>query len=190
MKAGKLFVLSAPSGSGKSTILEHVISCNDNLEFSVSVTTRPKRENEIHGKDYFFVSKEEFENLISSKELLEWEEVYSGGFYGTLKPFIDEKLQAGKSIILDIDVKGALNVRDIYKHNCILVFIKVKDISTLRERLIKRNTDSIDKIEERLTKAEHELSFQNHFDFIVTNENIEDAREEVNKIFSTHLSKD
>jgi guanylate kinase len=187
MNTGKLFVLSAPSGSGKSTILEHIIAANNNFEFSISVTTRPKRANEINGKDYFFVSKQEFENLIFSNSLLEWEEVYNDVFYGTLKSFVDKKLKGGKNILLDIDVKGALNVKSIYKDKCTLIFIKVSDMGILKTRLINRNTDTREKIEERLEKAVHELSFQNHFDYIVTNDFLDEAVKYIERIVNQEL---
>lgn len=185
MKKGKLFVLSAPSGSGKSTLLNQIIPANKNLEFSISVTTRAKRINETNGKDYFFIDKEEFINLIKDGKLLEWEEVYNGIFYGTIKSVIDDKLKLGINVVLDIDVKGAMNIKEIYKENCTLIFIKVKDISTLRQRLLSRNTDSKFQIEERLTKAETELEFESYFDYTVINEDLNYSIQQLSRILLT-----
>ncbi|MCG8310387.1 MAG: guanylate kinase [Cytophagales bacterium] len=165
MDDGKAIIFSAPSGSGKTTIVRHLLKTRDYLSFSISATTRPRRtEREIHGKDYYFLSVEDFKTKIKNGEFAEWEEVYDGHFYGTLKSEIDRIWSLGKHVVFDVDVKGGLNLKKYFKHRALALFVRVKNLKVLEERLRHRNTESEENIKERLAKAEYELSFENGFD--------------------------
>ena len=165
MDKGKAIIFSAPSGSGKTTIVRHLLRTFDFLDFSISATTRPRRtEREIGGKDYYFLSIEDFKQKISNNEFVEWEEVYNGNYYGTLKSEIDRIWSLGKHVIFDVDVKGGLNLKKYFKSKALAVFVRVKDLNVLEERLKHRNTETEENINERLEKAEFELSFENGFD--------------------------
>ena len=165
MDKGKAIIFSAPSGSGKTTIVRHLLRTFDFLDFSISATTRPRRtEREIGGKDYYFLSSEDFKKKIANNEFVEWEEVYDGNYYGTLKSEIDRIWSLGKHVIFDVDVKGGLNLKKYFKSKALAVFVRVKDLNVLEERLKHRNTETEENINERLEKAEFELSFENGFD--------------------------
>lgn len=184
---GKLFVFSAPSGSGKTTIIKNVLDKFPELIFSVSFTTRKKRPSEIDGKDYFFISETEFKNKIENDEFLEWGKFF-GYYYGTLKSFIFENLNKGISIVLEVDVKGALNIKDVY-HDSILIFISPPSINELKIRLFNRKTESDEDFKKRIERAEMELNFRSKFDYDIINNDLENAKEEVNKIISKELKK-
>lgn len=185
---GKLIIFAAPSGSGKTTIVKHLLALGMNLSFSVSATTRPKRENEHHGKDYFFLTPEEFKQQIAAGAFLEWEEVYEGTFYGTLKTEVDKELQEGKNILFDVDVVGAINIKKIYGNQALALFIKPPSIEILKERLLIRNTESEHSLQRRIGKAEYELTFEDQFDITIINENIFDAQEEAKLIIENFIS--
>lgn len=178
MKQGKLIIFSAPSGAGKTTIVRHLLGQNLNLEFSVSATSRQKRHTETDGKDYYFLSPEEFRKKIENDEFLEWEEVYSGTFYGTLKSEVERIRANGQHVIFDLDVVGGSNIKKLYGDEALAVFIQPPSVDELRKRLISRSTDAPEIIEKRIAKAEYELTFASQFDRIIINENLEKAFKE------------
>ena len=183
MKKGKLIIISAPSGSGKSTIIGRIINDPDlKLEFSISATTRAPREGEIDGVHYHFITVEQFKEAIKNDALVEYEEVYPGRFYGTLKSEIERIQNNGKNVILDIDVKGGINVKRLYGDNALSVFIQPPSIEALRQRLISRATDPIEAINQRVGKAEYELSFKDQFDTVVVNDNLDKAVEHTRQL--------
>lgn len=177
---GKCLIFSAPSGSGKSTIVQWLTHEHPELDlvFSISATSRPPRGTERHGMEYFFLSPEEFKAKIEANEFLEYEEVYAGRYYGTLKAQVDEQLQRGKNVIFDIDIKGGINVKRIYGENALSLFIQPPSVEELRRRLISRGIDPADQIEVRLEKAEYELSFAPQFDRIIVNDKLDRAKAE------------
>lgn len=184
MKKGKAFIFSAPSGSGKTTIVKHLIENNADLGFSISACTRDRRgRNEVNGKDYYFLTPEEFKQKIDNDEFVEWEEVYAGNFYGTLKSEIDRIWAAGKHVIFDVDVKGGLNLKNYFKHRGLGIFVKVPSLDELKNRLNDRNTESEANISQRLFKAKFEMTFENKFDVILINENLEDSLIKAQNLF-------
>ncbi len=191
MTKGKLIIISAPSGCGKSTIIGELVKDNTlGLEFSISATTRPPRRGEQNGVNYYFLSLDQFQQAIANNELVEYEEVYPGGYYGTLKSEIERIRKDGKNVILDIDVKGGINVKNQFGNEAISVFIKPPCIDTLRHRLLSRGTDPIESINVRLEKAKYELSFAPQFDFEVVNDVLIDAINHTRDIISIFINKD
>lgn len=189
MGKGKIFVVSAPSGCGKSTIINAILDKGDiPLEFSVSATNRSPREGEINGVHYHFLSTPEFRQAVAQDRFIEWEEVYPGRFYGTLKDEVRKAVDQGKNIILDIDVKGAINVKKQFGSEALTLFILPPTIEHLRQRLIARGTDAPDIIEERVNKAEYELSFANQLDAQITNDNIDRAINETRSLITNFLN--
>ena len=179
MEKGKLLVFSAPSGSGKTTIVRHLLGKEDlNLEFSVSCTTREPRGEEVHGKDYYFISLETFKKHIKSEEFVEWEEVYRDNFYGTLKSEVERIWAKGKNVIFDIDVAGGLRIKKKFPTETLAVFVKPPSIDELKIRLKKRSTESDDKINMRIAKASVELATAPQFDTIIKNYDLDTAKEE------------
>ena len=176
----KLLIVSAPSGSGKSTIVNFLMTEHPEfkLAFSVSATSRPPRGKEQDGVDYYFLSAEEFRRHIEADDFLEYEEVYEGRFYGTLKSQVEEKLAAGMNVVFDVDVKGGINIKRYYGDRALSVFIQPPSIEALRERLIARNTDEMGQIEQRLAKAAYEMSFAPQFDRIIVNDDLDVAKQE------------
>lgn len=173
----KLVIISAPSGTGKSTIVSYI---QDNakdlrLKFSISATSRPPRGTEQDGREYYFMTAEEFVEKINKGEFVEFEEVYHGRFYGTLKSEVERIFSTGDNVIFDVDCEGGINIKNIYRDRAISIFIKPPNMDVLRERLVKRGTDSMQMIEERLSKAEKELSRAVYFDYCFENDNIEDC---------------
>lgn len=182
-KKGKLVVFSAPSGSGKTTIVRHLLSIEAlNLEFSISATSRQKRVEEIDGKDYYFLSAEDFKSKIKAEEFLEWEEVYRDNFYGTLKTEINRIWKIGKHVIFDIDVSGGLRIKRKFPDETLAIFVKPPSIDELKIRLKKRKTESDDKINMRVAKASAELATAPLFDVIIENDNLEKALKEAETI--------
>lgn len=183
MDNGKAIIFSAPSGSGKTTIVRHLLKTYDFLDFSISATTRPSRaEREINGKDYYFLSLEEFKQKIYNNELVEWEEVYDGNYYGTLKSEIERLWSLGKHVVFDVDVKGGLKLKEHFKEKALAIFVRVKDLNILEERLRHRNTESEDNIQKRLAKAEFEMTFENGFDKTLISDKLNQTLEESEKI--------
>ncbi|AQG81434.1 guanylate kinase [Spirosoma montaniterrae] len=171
---GKLIIFSAPSGSGKTTIVKHLLAGNANLGFSISACTRDRRgRSEENGKDYYFLTPEEFKQKIDNHEFVEWEEVYVGAFYGTLKSEIERLWAAGKHVLFDVDVKGGLKLKEYYGDKALAVFVKVPDEETLRQRLIGRGSETEESLSKRLFKVHFEMSFQNEFDVILVNDDLE-----------------
>ena len=179
MEKGKLIVFSAPSGSGKTTIVKHLLKQIDlNLEFSISATSRDKRGDEINGKDYYFLSTQEFIQHIKKDDFLEWEEVYRDNFYGTLKSEIERIWSLGKHVIFDIDVSGGLRIKRKFPEQTLSIFVKPPSIDELKIRLKKRKTESDDKINMRVAKASAELATAPLFDIIIENDRLNDALDE------------
>lgn len=174
---GKLIIVSAPSGAGKTTLVKHLLDSGLNLGFSVSATSRPKRTGETDGKDYFFLTAEQFREKIKNGDLLEWEEVYQGSYYGTLKTEVEKLLFAGKNVIFDVDVVGGLNIKKKYGDQALSVFISPPSIEVLQLRLTNRRTDNAATIAQRMEKARGELDFAPQFDFILVNDNLEAAKQ-------------
>ncbi|MFL1012407.1 guanylate kinase [Flavisericum labens] len=183
-KQGKLIVFSAPSGSGKTTIVRHLLGLDDlNLEFSISATSREKRGTEVNGKDYYFLSAQEFKSKIKNDEFLEWEEVYRDNFYGTLKTEVERIWEKGKNVIFDIDVSGGLRIKRKFPEETLAIFVKPPSIDELKIRLKKRKTESEDKINMRVAKASAELATAPLFDTIIINDDLENALKEAhNKV--------
>lgn len=183
-----MIVLTAPSGAGKTTIVRHLLHTFDNLAFSVSATTRQQREGETDGKDYYFLSEAEFRTKIEAGAFVEWEEVYKGQFYGTLKTEIERLWQAGKHIIFDIDVQGALSIKRHYPDETLTIFIKPPSEEVLFERLRQRNTETPENLRKRMDKASLELRFQNKCDQILVNDVLAEALAEAERIVKAFIN--
>jgi guanylate kinase len=186
---GKLIIFSAPSGAGKTTIVHHLLKKVPGLEFSISATTRKARGEEINGKDYYFISKEEFLHRIAKKHFVEFEEVYSGTFYGTLRTEIERIWQLGKTVIFDIDVEGGLHLKRKYEEQALAIFVQPPSLEVLKERLAGRGTDSKEKLAERFIKAEKELNYAPQFDIILKNYDLQTACKEAEDLVVNFLSK-
>lgn len=168
----KVIIFSAPSGSGKSTVVNHLLKKYPFLEFSISATSRAPRGQEQNGKEYFFFSTEEFERLISEDAFVEYEEVYKGSYYGTLKSEIERIWAKGHTILFDIDVKGGVNIKKIFGDAALAVFVKAPSVEELRSRLVGRGTDTPEAIEKRVAKAEEELTYEKYFDVVLVNDDL------------------
>ena len=174
MYNGKAIIFSAPSGSGKTTIVRHLLNSNDHLLFSISATTRPRRtDREVDGKDYYFLSINEFKTKIKANAFIEWEEVYNGNYYGTLKSEIDRIWNMGKHVVFDVDVKGGIKLKKYFQDNALAVFVRVNNLMVLEERLRHRNTESEESIRRRLEKAEYEISYEKEFDKTIISDKLE-----------------
>lgn len=180
MVKGKLLIVSAPSGSGKSTIVNYLMKEHPEfrLAFSVSATSRPPRGTEQNGVEYYFLSEEDFRRHIEADDFLEYEEVYEGRFYGTLKSQVEEKLAAGLNVVFDVDVKGGINIKRYYGSSALSIFIQPPSVEELRERLLRRATDDMKQIDERVAKAKYEMTFAPQFDRIIINDDLETAKQE------------
>ncbi len=187
--SGKLIIFSAPSGSGKSTIINYLLTQDLNLAFSISATSRLPRGEEQHGKEYYFLSPDEFRNRIANNEFLEYEEVYADRFYGTLKSEVDNCLAAGQNVLFDVDVVGGCNIKKFYGDQALSLFIQPPGIEELRRRLTGRGTDAPEVIESRIAKAEYELSFAPQFDKIIINDQLETAQQETLQTVREFLNK-
>ena len=183
----KLIIISAPSGAGKTTIVKHLLSSGLNLGFSVSACSRPRREGEKDGKDYYFLTADEFRQRISRGDLLEWQEVYPGSFYGTLRSEVDRLLKAGQSVIFDVDVVGGLNIKKIYGDQALAIFVKTPSFEVLKQRLVARSTDDQQSLSRRLDKAAWELTFAPGFDYTLINDNLETALNQAIEVVSDFL---
>ncbi len=187
MNRGKLIVVSAPSGAGKTTIVRTMMAKYPAMLFSVSATTRPQRAREKQGKDYFFLTKEEFERRIKAGELVEWEEIY-GNYYGTLKSEVDRALHNGRIMMFDIDVKGGLSIKQRYPDDTVLIFIKPPSVEALHRRLLDRKTEDEATVARRMTRVPMELEKGNEFQYQVVNDDLQTALAEVEKILTTHTN--
>lgn len=176
--AARLLIFSAPSGSGKTTLVHHLLRHFPNIQFSISATSRERRAYETDGKDYHFLTAELFREKIAAGEFVEWEEVYPGTFYGTLKSEVNRILAEGNSVIFDVDVQGGLTIKKQFGPKALAVFVKVASVEILRERLIGRNTESPEKLATRLAKAEEEMKFEKDFDVVIVNHELEAAKKE------------
>ena len=178
---GKIIILSAPSGTGKSTIIKYLMCHRPDLDlkFSISATSRKPREGEIHEREYYFLTEEEFRKKIDNKEFVEWEEVYAGTFYGTLVSEVERIVDHGHTLIMDIDVKGSLNMKKRFGRDALSIFILPPSVEELEERLKNRGTDTPDDVARRLAKAGYEMTFAPEFDAVVVNDSLEKAADEV-----------
>lgn len=172
---GKVIIFSAPSGAGKSTIVNYLLEKNLGLEFSISATCRAPRGKEIHGREYYFFSEEEFKQRIAADEFLEYEEVYPGCYYGTLQSEVERIWAKGHTVLFDVDVVGGLNIKKRFGDDALAVFIQPPSVEVLRHRLVGRGTDAPEKIEQRVAKAEYEMTFAKQFDTIVVNDDLQKA---------------
>lgn len=188
MPQGKAIIFSAPSGSGKTTIVRHLLKTYPFLGFSISATTRPPRPQEIHGKDYYFLTLEDFRQKIEKDEFAEYEQVYEGKYYGTLKTEIQRLWDSGKHVIFDVDVKGGLKLKSYFKEKALAVFVKAPSVEDLFKRLEARNTESAESLAQRIEKANFELSFEEQFDVTLINENLEKAYLEAEKLISNFIA--
>lgn len=184
---GKLIIFSAPSGAGKTTIVKHLLRKGFNLEFSISATSRDPRSNEVDGKDYYFLSADDFMAKVQNNEFLEWEEVYKGTCYGTLRSEVERIRNMGNNVIFDVDVVGGLNIKKYYGDDALAVFVQPPSVEELRGRLTNRSTETKEKIAMRVAKAEHELSYADQFDVIIVNDKLEEAFAEAEKIIGEFL---
>ncbi len=185
---GKLVIFSAPSGSGKSTIINYLMGQGLNLHFSISATSRPPRGAEQDGVEYYFLSPEEFRQRIANDDFLEYVEVYEGRFYGTLRSEVDRRLEAGENVVLDIDVVGAERIKSIYGKQALALFIQPPSIAALRSRLEGRGTDAPEVINDRIARAEFELTFAPKFDVVVVNDDLSTAQQEAEAIVRKFVS--
>lgn len=186
---GKVMIFSAPSGSGKSTVVHHLLSLHPEFEFSVSAASRAPRGEEKDGVDYWFISREEFERLIREDALVEWQQVYAGHYYGTLKREVERIWSKGHVILFDVDVKGGVNLKNYFGDAALSVFVKAPSVEELRRRLIGRRTDSPEEIEVRISKAEEEMTYADKFDYVLVNDNLEKALAEAEKVTDEFLQK-
>jgi guanylate kinase len=190
MQKGKLLVFSAPSGSGKTTIVRHLLAQEDlNLEFSISCATREPRGQEVDGKDYYFISWEEFKKHIKAEEFVEWEEVYTNNYYGTLKSEVERIWAKGKNVIFDIDVSGGLRIKSKFPQETLAVFVKPPSVDELKRRLKQRSTESDEKINMRIAKAHVELATAPQFDKIIKNYDLDVAKAEAYELVKEFIEK-
>jgi guanylate kinase len=188
MENGKAIIFSAPSGSGKTTIVRHLLRKNMGLEFSISATTRPKRgEREVDGKDYYFLTEEEFKHKAAKGDFVEWEEVYGGNYYGTLKSEVERLWAAGKHVLFDVDVKGGIKLKEYFEDQGLAVFVKVKNMEELEARLRHRNTETEENIKRRLAKAMYEMSFEEKFDITLVSDDLEKTLKKAEQLVSDFI---
>ncbi len=184
---GRLLIFAAPSGAGKSTLVQYVMSHGLNTHFSISTTTRAPRGTEQHGKEYYFVTTDQFNEHIRRGDFVEYEEVYTGRMYGTLRSEVESRLDAGQNVVFDVDVNGGMNIKRLYGDQALSIFIMPPSIDELRRRLIGRATDAPEVIDQRIERAEYEISQADRFDRIVVNDGLEQAKQEILKIVTDFL---
>ncbi len=188
--SNKVIIFSAPSGAGKSTIVNHLLGLHPELEFSISATSRAPRGQEKHGVEYYFFSAEDFRNMIAEDKFVEYEEVYAGSFYGTLKSEVERIWAKGHAIVFDIDVQGGVNLKRIFGEQAFSIFIQAPSVDILRERLVGRGTDTEEAIEKRVAKAASEMEFAaGKFDYVLVNDNLQTALTEAESIIADFLNK-
>lgn len=182
--SGKAIIFSAPSGSGKTTLVKHLLDQNPDLDFSISASTRDKRgRSEQDGKDYYFLSPEVFKQKIDANEFVEWEEVYEGNFYGTLKSEIQRIWNSGKNVIFDVDVKGGISLKKYFGPKALSIFVKVPSVEVLMERLKDRGTESEESLSRRLFKVKFEMSFEDKFDVVLLNDDLEESKKRAQQLY-------
>ena len=184
---GKSIILSAPSGSGKTTVVRHLLGAGLDLSFSVSVCSRPPRPGEVDGKDYYFISEQEFRNRITKSEFVEWEEVYPGHYYGTLKSELERIWSQRKHVIFDVDVVGSMTLKKTFGTNSLAIFVQAPSMEVLEKRLRERSTDTEEKIRTRIDKAESEMQYADRFDVILINDRLEDTLKKAEEIARAFL---
>ncbi|MFD2202379.1 guanylate kinase [Shivajiella indica] len=190
MSTGKAIIFSAPSGSGKTTIVRHLLGKFPNLGFSISASTRDKRgRTEENGKDYYFLTPEEFKKKIDEEAFIEWEEVYEGNFYGTLKEEIQRLWDEGKHVIFDVDVKGGVNLKKYFGDKALAIYVKVPSLEVLHERLRDRGTETDESLSRRLFKAKFESTFEDKFDVTILNDDIQKSFKDAEQLVGDFLSK-
>ncbi len=188
MQKGKAIIFSAPSGSGKTTIVKHLLETNPRLGFSISASTRDRRgRTETDGRDYYFLTPEEFKRKIDNDEFVEWEEVYSGNFYGTLKTEVQRIWDSGKAVVFDVDVKGGVALKKYFGDQALAVFVRVPSMEELEQRLTLRATETEDSLSQRLFKAKFEMSFEDKFDVTLVNDNLEETLQEAEKLVNDFI---
>jgi guanylate kinase len=188
-KLGKLLIISAPSGAGKTTLVKYLLTAIESLHFSISATSRPMRNGETNGKDYYFLSKEDFQQKINENAFLEWEEVYEGVFYGTLYSEVERITSLGYHVVFDVDVIGGLNIKKHYGSRSLSIFIQAPSIEVLADRLRKRCTDSEESIKKRIEKAASEMKFASQFDLILVNDDLGKAKEDIVKKITKFINE-
>lgn len=188
MNQGKAIIFTAPSGAGKTTIVKYLLGQFRELAFSISATTREKRDMETDGKDYYFLTQEEFQKRIDAEAFVEWEEFYGGSRYGTLKDEIERIWAEGKHVIFDVEVNGATNIKEYFGEKALAVFVKVPSMDELRQRLANRGTESADTFAKRIERAEFEMSFENKFDVTLVNKELEDSFAQARKMVGDFLN--
>jgi guanylate kinase len=184
----KVIIFCAPSGSGKTTIVKHLLSIDKRLAFSVSACTRKQRANEVHGKDYYFLSHEDFKQKIAENEFLEYEEVYGGNFYGTLKSEVDRIWAEGKAVLFDVDVEGGLNIKEYFGENALAIFVKPPSVEVLEDRLRFRSTETEETLKMRVDKAVHELVYESKFEHVLLNNELNAALREAENLINQFLT--
>jgi guanylate kinase len=187
---GKVVIISSPSGAGKTTIVKHLLAIRElNLTFSISACTRPMREGEVHGRDYYFMPVSQFKDKIDDNQFLEWEEVYKNSYYGTLKSEVERIWNTGNHVLFDVDVMGGMNLKKKFGDSALAIFINTPSLEVLKQRLEARGTESPEKIRNRINKASLELKFIRKFDVVVLNDKLEDALFQTAKLVTDFLQK-
>jgi guanylate kinase len=187
--SNKVVIFSAPSGSGKSTIVQHILGIHPEMEFSVSATSRPPRGTEQDGVEYYFLTAEEFRRRIEADAFVEFEQVYTDSYYGTLKSEVERIWSEGHVIIFDVDVKGGVNLKKYFGDAALSVFIKAPSVEVLRQRLLARKTDSLEAIEERVAKAEEEMTYEDKFDYVLVNDDLATAFADAERVVDDFLAE-
>jgi guanylate kinase len=186
--SGKAVIITAPSGAGKTTIVRHLLQTYPQLAFSVSATTRPKRPEEVHGRDYYFLSENTFKSKIANNEFLEWEEVYEGCFYGTLASEVERLNNEGKTVIFDVDVKGALRLKEKFGNQALSIFIKAPSFQVMVERLKSRATENEAELQKRIERMQYEMTFENRFDVTIINDKLDKTLQDAENIIGNFLN--
>lgn len=189
IQTGKMIVFSAPSGSGKTTLVHRILPSFPQLKFSVSATSRPKRENEADGKDYYFFTAEKFKQLREENRFLEWQEVYVNQFYGTLLSEVERIWSEGNHVLFDVDVKGGVNIKKQFPERTLAIFVQPPSVEELRNRLVKRGTETPESLEKRVGKAREELEYARHFDIVIVNDDLDKAVEEARAAIHDFLAR-
>lgn len=186
---GKLIIVTAPSGAGKTTIVHHLLDHFDQLDFSVSATTRPKRVHELEGKDYYFISLEQFQQFIAQDAFVEYQMVYQDQYYGTLRSELTRIWDRGHHIVFDIDVRGAINMKKMFEEQALAIFIRPPSFEVLKQRLLNRKTETPESIQKRIQKAENELKFEYLFDYVIVNDDLETACKEAEMVIQRFIDR-